>query len=134
MERTVRIGVYGVAVDRDRLLLTQLWSRDPNPGRWTLPGGGMEFGETPHETLEREFYEETGLTPRIGDVLDVISYLARPDLHVIQMIYDVEAEGEPKVIEVDGSTVDARWVPTTSIGSLPTVALVDHLMMIRGLG
>lgn len=131
MDQRVRIGVYGAVVDRGHLLLTQLWSKDADPGKWTLPGGGMEFGETPHETLEREFYEETGLTPRIGDVLDVFSFLARPDLHVIQMIYDVEAEGEPQVIEVDGSTVDARWVPTASIGSLPTVSLVDQLMTIR---
>jgi ADP-ribose pyrophosphatase YjhB (NUDIX family) len=132
MEQRVRIGVYGAAVDPDRLLLTQLWSNDPDPGKWTLPGGGMEFGETPQETLEREFYEETGLTPRIGGVIDVISYVSRSQIHVVQMIYEVEAEGEPRVIEVEGSTVDARWIPTASIGSLPTVPLVDHLMMIRG--
>lgn len=132
MDQMVRIGVYGVAVNRDLLLLTQLWSRDANPGRWTLPGGGMEFGETPHETLEREFYEETGLEPHIGLVLDVISFLPRPDLHVIQMIFEVEAEGDPQVIEVGGSTIDARWVPTTNLESLPTVSLVDHVTSLRG--
>jgi 8-oxo-dGTP pyrophosphatase MutT (NUDIX family) len=132
MDGMTRIGVYGVAVDRDHLLLTQLWSRDADPGRWTLPGGGMEFGETPHETLEREFYEETGLEPRIGSVLDVISYLPRPDLHVIQMIFDVEAKGEPRVIEVGGSTIDARWVPTGKVSGLPTVSLVNHVLSVRG--
>ena len=60
MDRRVRIGVYGAAVRGGRLLLTQLSSRDRDVGRWTLPGGGMEFGETPHQTLIREFYEETG--------------------------------------------------------------------------
>ena len=87
----------------------------------------MEFGETPHQTLTREFYEETGLTPRIGSVLDVISFVPRPSLHVIQMIFEVEAAGEPQVVEVDGSTVDARWVPTEEVGRLPTVTLVDPL-------
>lgn len=129
----MRIGVYGVALRGGRLLLTQLVaSRDRDVGRWTLPGGGMEFGETPRETLLREFYEETGLTPEIGDVLDVVSYLPRPELQVIQMIFEVEAQGEPRVMEIDGSTVDAAWVPTDSVASMPTVPLVDDLIVARG--
>lgn len=131
MERRVRIGVYGVAVHRDHLLLTQLSARDRDVGRWTLPGGGMEFGESPHETLRREFYEETGLIPEIGTVLDVTSFLPRRDLHVIQMIFEVEAQGEPRVIEVDGSTADAGWFPTHAVASMSTVPLVDHLVELR---
>jgi ADP-ribose pyrophosphatase YjhB (NUDIX family) len=131
MEQRMRIGVYGVAVHCDRLLLTQLSSRDEDVGRWTLPGGGMEFGESPHETLTREFYEETGLLPEIGSVLDVMSYLPRPGLHVIQMMFEVQAQGEPRVIEVDGSTADAAWVPTESVASMPTVPLVDRVLELR---
>ncbi len=132
MEQRLRIGVYGVAVHRDHLLLTQLSARDRDVGRWTLPGGGMEFGESPHQTLRREFYEETGLTPEIGGVLDVMSYLPRPQLHVIQMVFEVEAQGEPRVIEVDGSTADAGWFPTHAVASMPTVPLVEHLLQLRG--
>lgn len=131
MEPRVRIGVYGVAVRRDHLLLTQLSSRDRNDGRWTLPGGGMEFGESPHETLIREFHEETGLRPEIGGVLDIASSLHRPDLHVIQMIFEVEASGVPRVIETDGSTVDAGWFPTHAVASMATVPLVDRVSELR---
>lgn len=132
MEYRVRIGVYGIAVDGSDLLLTQLSARERDSGRWTLPGGGMDFGETPHETLLREFHEETGLVPSIGSVVDVISYLPRPDLQVIQMVFEVEARGEPQVIEVDGSTVDARWVPKAELTTLETVFLVDHVTALRG--
>lgn len=114
------------------LLLTQLWDRDPyGPGRWTLPGGGMDFGEDPRQTLTREFYEETGLIPEIGDVVDVMSLLPRPDFQVVQIVYQVEARGAPTVIEQDGSTIDARWVPTTELDDLATVRLVRH---VRSLG
>ena len=92
----------------------------------------MDFGETPHETLVREFHEETGLSPSVGDIVDVISFLPRPGLQVIQMVFEVEARGEPQVIEVDGSTVDARWVPMAELGTLETVLLVDHVMAMRG--
>ncbi len=132
MERRIRIGVYGIAVDRSEVLLTQLSARDRDSGKWTLPGGGMDFGETPHETLIREFHEETGLVPTVGSVVDVISFLPRPELHVIQMIFEVEARGEPQVVEIDGSTIDARWVPTAELASLPTVGLVDHVTALRG--
>lgn len=130
MDRRVRIGVYGVALRDDHLLLTQLWDRDPAPRRWTLPGGGMDFGEEPRQTLTREFYEETGLTPEIGEVVDVLSFLPNPEFHVIQIIYQVEAQGEPTVIEQEGSTIDARWVPTTQLDDLATVHLVDHVRRI----
>lgn len=91
----------------------------------------MEFGESPHETLAREFYEETGLTPEIGSVLDVLSSVPRPGLHVIQMMFEVEARGEPRVIEIDGSTADAAWIPTDAVASMPTVPLVDRALELR---
>lgn len=130
MGNRVRIGVYGVCLDSGHVLLTQLWDRDPAPGRWTLPGGGMEFGEEPRETLVREFYEETGLIPEVGPVVDVLAFLPRPDFHVIQIVYEVEARGEPRVIEENGSTVDARWVATATLDDIPTVDLVDHVRRI----
>jgi len=33
-------------------------------GRWDLPGGGLDFGESPHQCLERELQEEMGLSPK----------------------------------------------------------------------
>lgn len=134
MKRRVRVGVYGIAVDRSHVLLTQLSARDRDPGKWTLPGGGMEVGETPHQTLLREFHEETGLVPSIGTVLDIVAFPVRPDLHVIQMIFEVEARGEPEVMEIGGSTVDARWVPMAELASLRTVGLVDHVTALHGWG
>lgn len=110
------------------ILLTRLSSIEPEAGRWTLPGGGMEFGEHPHETLVREFGEETGLTPDIGPLLDVRSYLhpanaRRPALHVLQIVYEVTATGHPQVQEVDGSTEEAAWVPLDRVRTFPLVDL-----------
>lgn len=122
------MGVYGRCVADGAILLTRLSAIEPDAGRWTLPGGGMDFGEHPHETLTREFFEETGLTPEIGPVIDVRSKLLaanvrRPALHVVQIVYEVYASGVPQVQEVDGSTSEASWVPLTVASSYPLVDL-----------
>ena len=128
-----RIGVYGVAVGNGSILLTQLSSGEPDAGRWTLPGGGMDFGETPHQTLEREFYEETGLQPEIGELFVARSDVhPRPDgdIHHVQVVYRVTAVGQPRVIEVDGSTSDVQWVPLQGVAPLTTVPLLDAVMVL----
>jgi ADP-ribose pyrophosphatase YjhB (NUDIX family) len=46
-----------------RLLLIRR-GHDPGRGRWSLPGGRVEAGETPAAAVEREVLEETGLAVR----------------------------------------------------------------------
>jgi 8-oxo-dGTP diphosphatase len=48
-----------------RLLLVRR-GRDPHRGRWSLPGGRVEAGESPEQAVEREVLEETGLSVRAG--------------------------------------------------------------------
>lgn len=55
-----RVTVKGLCVKDGKLLLV----REPRAGggQWDLPGGGLDFGESFQEGLEREVREETGLT------------------------------------------------------------------------
>lgn len=40
-------------------------AKDPNRGKWIIPGGGVRWGETWRETAAREIHEETGLVIRL---------------------------------------------------------------------
>ena len=68
---TLRLGCSAIIFDekREKVLLT----RRVDNGRWCLPGGGMESGESAAETCEREVLEETGLTVRVKRLIGVYS-------------------------------------------------------------
>jgi 8-oxo-dGTP pyrophosphatase MutT (NUDIX family) len=77
-EGQLRTGCSAVLFDqaREKVLLTQ---RTDN-GRWCLPGGAMESGESAAEACEREVWEETGLKVRVKRLTGVYS---NPDQLVI---------------------------------------------------
>ena len=129
-DKNRRIGVYGLAVDSGRVLLAQIAPEYSAPMAWTLPGGGMEYGEAPQQTLLREFHEETGLVAEVGDPAFVRSgVFPRVDaaLHSLQVVFAVTASGEPRP-ETGGSTVDARWVDIEEVEQLEVVPLVKAAM------
>jgi 8-oxo-dGTP pyrophosphatase MutT (NUDIX family) len=126
--RRQRVAAYALLTRGDgpdeEVLLTRMSSRTRIPGRWTLPGGGLDHGEDPREALRREVLEETGLHIDPGIALDVHSSHftgARADglvedYHGIHLIFAArvrpESEDvEPHVVEQDGTTDLAAWVP-----------------------
>ncbi|MEJ7634507.1 NUDIX domain-containing protein [Aeromicrobium sp.] len=136
--RTQRLGAYAVVVDEGRLLLTRISSIGFPAGTWTLPGGGVDHGESPHATVRRELWEEAGLEAidaRLIDVHDIhIVDLGRADAyedyHGVHLLYAVTVDPtvEPRVIDVGGTTDLVRWVPIDEIGSAsgPVLPMVTH--------
>ena len=139
--RQVRIGIYGLAIDHragPAILLTRLAHDEVEAGYWTLPGGGLDWGEHPLEGLRREFIEETGLEPMTLSLLGIHSYSLTPEerripgpaIQVIQAVYLVAAAGNP-VHEVGGSTVEAKWFSLAELESVPVVHLVKVALGFR---
>ena len=64
------VGVGGVIIDRERALLIRRGS-EPLLGEWSIPGGTLELGETLEEGVARELLEETGLTVRVIELIEV---------------------------------------------------------------
>jgi 8-oxo-dGTP pyrophosphatase MutT (NUDIX family) len=128
--RLQRVAAYAIVTrcvaGRDEVLLTRLSSSAAHPGRWTLPGGGVDHGEHPSVALAREVEEECGLTCDVGVLVGVHdTHFAGTapsgrieDYHGVHLLYRASvADGEPRVVEVDGTTDAVAWVPTADIAS-----------------
>ena len=95
MQELSRYGSYGVIHSQDKLLLVFKKS-GPYQKLWDLPGGGIEFGETPEIALRREVKEEAALGISQMNLLQVSShtgkYLRGVELyrfHHIGVIYTI---------------------------------------------
>ncbi len=60
---------------------------DPGSGKWSIPGGLIELGETVREAALREVYEETGLTVNLDKLLNVIDYIEVDEKGAIRFHY-----------------------------------------------
>ena len=139
-----RVAAYAVILREGDILLSRLAERISPDELWTLPGGGLDHGEDPRDAVLREIHEETGLTAMVGETARVYSaHLPaawrdgrRVDAHALRIVYDgwvpLDAP-EPRVVEVDGSTVEAAWQPLARVldGTVPVApmvleALADH--------
>jgi ADP-ribose pyrophosphatase YjhB (NUDIX family) len=64
------VGVGAVIVDDGKVVLVKR-KYEPLKGQWSLPGGGVELGETLEASVAREMLEETGLVVEVGPVIEV---------------------------------------------------------------
>lgn len=122
-EYDTRLAAYAVIVDAQRRILLS-WYNGPTPG-WTLPGGGVDFGESCEEAVLREVHEETGYTVRLGRLLTVStktaprSFQRDVPFRAARVVYEAEVIGGTLgTTEVGGTTDRAEWIPLERLAAL----------------
>ncbi len=122
------IPSVGVVVCNDDRVLLVLRAQEPSRGKWSVPGGVVELGETIREAAHREVLEECGLDIEVGEVIAVRDLILRDQNGRIRFHYvlvDVVATCVGGKLSAASDVADARWV---SRGDLDSLDLTSGLL------
>jgi acetyl-CoA carboxylase carboxyl transferase subunit beta len=122
----VVLAASAVIADPDGRVLLVERGREPQRGRWSVPGGRVEPGETLESAAAREALEETGLHVEIGRELWTVR-TPTGDGRDFE-IHDFAATVVGGVLRHGDDADDARWFTPAELHAVPlTTHLVDHL-------
>ena len=126
------VPAVGAIVFRDGAVLLVKRGAEPNRGRWSLPGGSLEIGETVEAGAVRETREETGVDVQPLRVLDVRNFIERKDGEVRwhYVLIDVVCEylrGDP-FPSTDAE--NARLIPLRELGEYDVVPTALEVLQV----
>lgn len=131
-----RVGVGAVVFHGRRVLLVRRGAA-PAAGKWSLPGGLVELGETTREAVLREVREECGCEVRLVGLAGVLDRVIRDEAgrvryHWVLVDYAAVAEGD--AIRAGTDAAEARWVEMDEIARLDvTEGLLDMVRRAQAL-
>jgi 8-oxo-dGTP diphosphatase len=123
-----QVCVGAVALDDDRLLLIRRGT-EPSRGRWSVPGGRVEGGETLAEAVVRELREEAGLEGVCGELVGWVERFGEAH-HFVIMDFRVEVL-DAAAARAGDDAAEVAWVPVDDVATwdlVPGLAefLHDH--------
>jgi len=106
------VGVGAVVICAGKILLEKR-KNDPGKGKWSIPGGLVELGESAEETVIREVNEETGLKVEKPEHIDVVDNITKDEngevkYHFVIVDYLVKLKGG--TLKASSDAEELKWV------------------------
>ena len=109
MDRRFFVAVKALLFDQGKFLLVKRSDKARGEHHyWELPGGRMEFGETPENALQRELMEETGLSANILCPIQTWSFFREEETQIVGITFLCKAETDK--VQLSSEHDDFTWV------------------------
>jgi ADP-ribose pyrophosphatase len=125
------IPAVGIVLVRDQRVLLVQRGREPAYGRWTIPGGVIEVGETLRDAARREMREECDIVVEPSRVLQVYEPIVRDTdgrVRFHYVIIDVLARYVSGEVQHADDALDARWVGVDELEALNVMSEAAQLI------
>lgn len=125
------VGVGGVVIVDGRALLIKRGG-PPLQGEWSIPGGMLELGETLIEGVKRELQEETGLTVRVGAMIEVFERIFRDAEGKVRyhfVIHDYLCQLESGEARAASDVTDVAWVTSKELGAYSLTPVATRVLL-----
>jgi len=111
------VGVGAIIVRNGKILIVKRKS-EPGKGRWSVPGGLVELGETVGQTVKREVKEECSLDVEVDRLIDVVDSLTKDEegnikYHFVILDFFVKLKGGE--LKAGDDAEEAKWVPLEEV-------------------
>lgn len=107
-----RVSIKGI-VHKDN----SIFMLKDHKGNWELPGGRIDFGEHPDETVKREFKEELNIDEvKVGEIVDIWDFTSSvdsTDYHFIIIVFGCEVDLSK--FNISDEHIESAWVPFEKI-------------------
>lgn len=126
IKQFIRTGAYALIIQDAQILLSRK-TAGPHIDLWDLPGGGIEFSETPLQALHRELLEETALTTTNPTLLTILSNHGEHEsyryhhLGIIYRLHNITPTSHTPQEET-------RWFPISSLHTAQITPFVRQLL------
>ncbi len=108
----LRINVVaGIIINQNKILIGKRKDKDIGGGKWEFPGGKIEVGETNREALERELYEELGISAKIGKELMNYEHMFKTTIYNISFMEIIDYDGEIR----NNAHSEIKWVKFSNL-------------------
>ena len=108
----LRINVVAaIIINKNRILIGKRKDEDIGGGKWEFPGGKIEIGEANSEALERELYEELGISAKIGKELMNYEHMFKTTIYNISFMEIIDYEGEIR----NNAHSEIKWVKFSNL-------------------
>jgi len=128
LKPTVGVGIV-IVRGCDVLLIKR--GRPPGMGKWNIPGGRQEAGETVRETAVREALEETGLHVTNLRLIDVVDIVHRDDTGAITAhwtLVDFRADAPTGEAVAGDDAAAVEWVKVSDLASYELWPETDRIV------